>query len=110
MATASKPTQPSAAQVKADKRRKGFIRAIIILIGIAVVLGTIGAVVPSELSIPFIAVAYFAGFAAVMTLLYSFWHSIIALPGQKEFDKKVESGEIVPEQPTPKKKKRSNDA
>jgi hypothetical protein len=44
----------------------------------------------------------------MMTLLYAFWHQIIALPGSKEFNDKVASGEIIPTEPPVKKRKRAS--
>jgi len=103
-------TEPTAAEIRAEKRRKAFVRALIVMVAIAVVLGVVGAFLGTGGQVLCWGLAYVAGFAAVMTLLYAFWHNIVPLPGTKDFNAKVASGEIVETEAPVKKKKPSADA
>ena len=94
---------------KAEKRRKTFIRAIIVMFALAAVLGAVGAFLPAGAQIILWVIAYVSAFFGLMTLFYGFWHQIIPLPGSKEFNDKVASGEIVPTEAPVKKSKRATD-
>jgi len=99
--------QLTAKEAKALKKRNVYIRLIVTMFAAAAVLGGVGAFLPDPLQILLWVIAYMLAFFAVMTLFYAFWHQIIALPGSKEFNDKVASGEIVPTSAPVKKRKRS---
>lgn len=98
--------QISAKEAATLKRRNAYIRAVIVMFAIALVVGVVSAFIPAPTQLLLWVIAYVAGFFGMMTLLYAFWHQIIALPGSKEFNDKVASGEIIPTEPPVKKRKR----
>ena len=98
--------QISAKEAKALRRRNAYIRAVVIMFAIALIVGVVSAFIPAPTQLLLWVIAYVAGFVGMMTLLYAFWHQIIALPGSKEFNDKVASGEIIPTEPPVKKRKR----